>query len=548
MEARMVARRLRRLAHMLELAGENPFKIRAFTGGAAAVERTHDLAARVAEGRLREVKGIGPALAEVIVELVTTGRAAVETELRARVPAGVQELARLPGLGPSRLNTLRAELDVHDLDALEAACHADRLATTPGLGPKVQEKLREALNGVRAHRGWYLSIEAEAEAHHLSRVLAASPEVSQVAIAGPLARGHGTVRGLELVLASPMPEAALDLLAALGGLVVLARMPGEARVQLETGMPATVRAVAPPAFVRAGVEASSDAVHREALRLRAAERGLAWETFEPASEPELYARLELDFHPVELREGLPGKVGPLVSGSDLRGAWHVHTTYSDGVGTLEEMVQGARDLGWEYLGLADHSRSATYAGGLTVERVREQHAHVERLAEVGGMQVLRGIESDILADGSLDYPAEVLDAFDFVVASVHIRHGMDREAMTARIVKAMQDPHVLVVGHPTGRILLERSGYELDLDRIFATAVETGVALEINASPERLDLDAGMVRQAASAGVRFAINPDAHSVFGLQDLRRGVAIARQAGLPPEAILNTRSWSAVRPRR
>jgi DNA polymerase (family X) len=554
-----VARLLAEIAALTELGGGDPFRARAFAGAARSLEATDaDLHALADEGRLTTLKGVGPAIAAVIEEFLRTGRSAAYEELRTATPIGLFDLMRIPGLGTKRIRTLHEELGIDSLDALEAAARAGRIASISGFGAKTEAKILEGIAFARASGGRRRYPEALETAARLVDAVRALPGVLAAEIVGALRRRLEVVDEVELVVAAERPVEVRAALGRLNGLAAAEAVGEGTEARLPDGLLVRVRCVEPAAFVAAVVWETGSESHRDALAARAAGRGMRldasglWkggERVEPADERALYAALGLAYVEPELREGLgeveraaAGEAPRLVELADLRGAFHCHTTYSDGKATLEEMAEAARAAGWSYLGLGDHSRAAAYAGGMSIQRVREQHREVDRLnagwkGDATPFRLFSGVESDILPDGSLDYPDDVLESFDYVVGSVHSSFGMSREEMTARVVRAVRHPALTILGHPTGRLLLTRAGYAIDLRAVIDAAAEAGVAIEINANPHRLDLDWREVRQAAERGVLIAINPDAHSTAGLEHVAYGVNMARKAGLGPERILN-----------
>ncbi|MCL6613505.1 MAG: DNA polymerase/3'-5' exonuclease PolX [Firmicutes bacterium] len=557
---------LNEIGLLLELRGENPFKVRAYYQAARVVAGlTEDPEELVRSGRLAGLAGIGPALKEKIETLVTTGRLPYYENLRAQVPPGLLEFLRVPGLGPRKVQTLYRELGLTNLDDLAAACRAHRLRDLPGFGAKTEEKILAGLEWLARNRGLHLWATAMAAAEELRAALAAMAEVEAVAIAGSLRRAREVVGDIDLVAATASPravgEAFLRLPMVDAGAV---EGPGKVSATLRNGIPVELWLVAPEDFPGRLLHLTGNAEHLAALRARAAELGLGLderglcrgeERLLLANEEAIYAALGLAYVPPELREGLGeieaaarGELPALVGMADIRGALHVHTSASDGVASLEEMARAAAALGWEYMGIADHSQSAAYAGGLKIEEVLAQWEAIAAHNRAGAAPyLLAGIEAEIGPDGSLDYPEEILARFDYVIASVHSHFNLDRAAMTARIVRAMQNPYVTILGHPEGRLLLERAGYALDVEEVLRAAAEYGVAIEINASPYRLDLDWRWCRLAREMGILFWINPDAHSPRELQQIPFGLNVARKGWLGPEQVCNTWSLAEIKER-
>jgi DNA polymerase (family X) len=576
---RQVAALLADIGLLLELNGQDSFRARAFTSAARALEGLDvDLGALARDDRLTTLRGIGAGIAPVIREYVLTGRSSVRDELQAATPIGLYDLLRVPGLGPKRIHTLHQRLGIDSLDALERAASAGEVGSLPGFGAKTEKKILSGIAFARSSRQLRRYPDALEVAGRLVEWLRGLPEVERAEIAGQLRRRMETVDRIDLVAATADPAAVLAHFGTLAdggaesgdgaadtGVVPadattgVALDPEEAELVLSDGISVRLRCASPAGFGLALVWQTGNAAHLEALSERAAHLGCSFDSrglgrdggiVEASSEAELYEALGLAFVHPELREGLgeveraaEGRLPTLVELKDLRGTFHCHTTYSDGKATLLEMAEAARDHGWAYLGIADHSRAAAYARGLSIESVRAQHAEIDRLNQdfsrgESPFRLFKGIESDILPDGSLDYPADVLAEFDYVVGSIHSSFGMPREEMTARVVRAVTDPALTILGHPTGRLLLTRAGYAVDVEAILEAAARHGVVIEINANPHRLDLDWRHVRNAAELGILIAVNPDAHSVAALDHVAFGIGMARKAGLEPRQILNT----------
>ncbi|CAN5619590.1 helix-hairpin-helix domain-containing protein [soil metagenome] len=555
-----VARVLAEIATLSELNGENPFRSRAFAGAARSLEGSDvDLEALSREGTLTSLSGVGPAIAETIRELVETGRSALYEELKTATPIGLYDLLRIPGLGAKRIHTLHGELGIDSLDALEEAARAGRIANLSGFGARTEKKILAGLAFVRTSRGRRRYPEALEVAVRLLLWLRERPGIRHAEIAGALRRRLEIVETVELVAGAEETSTLVEAFVQLNGVTqVVERGGGEhALVELTDGLRARLRCVPPERFTGALLWQTGSDAHLRELVEGAAAAGLRLDSdglwqgdqlVQLADESSLYARLGLAYIPPELREGMgevalayAGPLPRLVELDDLRGTFHCHTTYSDGKATVAEMAEAARERGWFYLGLADHSRAAAYAGGLSIERVREQQREIDAWNQANaasGFRIFKGTESDILPDGSLDYPDEVLASFDYVVGSVHSGFGISREEMTERVLRAVRNPYLTILGHPTGRLLLTREGYPLDVEAVLDAAAEHGVVVEINANPHRLDLDWRHLRYAAERGVLIAINPDAHSVDGLEHVVFGVNIARKGGLEARQVLNT----------
>jgi DNA polymerase (family X) len=558
MTARDIANVLAEIALLSELNGENAFRARAFASAARTLEATEvDLAQLAEEGRLTELPGIGAGIAETIRELVQTQRSTVYEELRTATPVGLFDVLRIPGLGPKRIRTLHQTLGIDSLDSLDAAARDGRLAAVSGFGEKTARKIVDGIGFVREGMSRRRFPTAWATAERLRQWLAAHPNVGRAEITGDLRRRLEVVDAIDILIVSGDPAAVAAAFGALNGVEFADDGAGCVHGTLADGIAVRLHCADEARWAAALLRTTGSEEHLDALARRAEAQGAQLsaaglerdgDALSLGSEAEVYAALLLPWIPPELREGL-GEVEEaaergvplLVELADLRGTFHCHTTFSDGRATVAEMAAAAGERGWSYLGLADHSQSAAYAGGLSPARVREQHAEIDAWNAArgdGGPRVYRGIESDILTDGSLDYDDDILATFDYVVGSVHSGFGMSEAEMTERIVRAVHNPYLTILGHPTGRLLLTRAGYPLDVRAVLDAAAEEGVVVEINANPHRLDLDWRYLRYAAERGVLIAINPDAHSVAGLDDVLYGVNAARKGGLGPRQVLNT----------
>lgn len=541
---------LERMALLLELKGENPFKVKAYLKGATALEGTPGEPSEwVATGELRRIPGIGAGLAAMITECLQTGSSSEFEQLQAEIPPTLLDLLSLPQMGPKKVKTLHDSLGIRSLEDLERAVQAGQLGTLAGFGQKTQDKLREALEKRRSQAGLLLYPEALQVASDLLEGLRAVPGIQEAEIVGEVRRHLEVVSDIILLAACSDSDWLARLQPLFASLEPVG--PQQARGRLDAGHGFSMFVVPPEDFAAKLVELTGSEEHLQQLSMRAQARSLRFETaglwrdgarLGISNEAAFYRELGLDWVPPELREGLRSLDDPLptlLEARDLQGIFHCHTTWSDGTGTLEQMALGAWALGYRYIGIADHSPAAFYAQGLSVERLKEQQAEIDRLnSTLEGIRILKGTEADILADGTVDYPPEVLAGFDYVVASIHSRFGMPPAEMTERIVRALRNPFVTMLGHMTGRLLLEREAYGLELDRIFEVAAAEGVAIEVNANPHRLDLDWRYIPRALAAGVRLVINPDAHSVQGLSHMRYGVGIARKGGASAAQVLNT----------
>lgn len=551
-----VARVLREIGLLLELTEDNPFKSRAYYNGARALELLpEDLEILVQEGRLEEIKGIGRALAAKIAEFVTTGKLTYYEELKAAIPGGVLEMLAVPGLGPKKARVLYEKLGVSSLRELEYACRENRLVELPGFGGKTQGKVMTAIEYLKSFQGQHYYAEALAHGLELLELLKKQPAVARASLAGSIRRAKEVVKNIDLVAAGEGTGQIISYFTHLPRVrEVLEEGATGAAVRLDNGMEAVLHVVEPQSFAFSLHNFTGSVEYVAAIRRLARERGLRLEEYgllqgeellPCPSEEELFQALELHFIPPELRENngeieaaLQGPLPVLLEVSDIKGVFHVHTSYSDGTNTLEEMVAEAARQGFAYLGISDHSQTASYAGGLKIGDVKRQQEEIEKLRhKYPQIRIYSGIESDIKADGSLDYPDDILAGFDFIVASVHSHFRMTEDDMTRRMVRAMSHPAVTMLGHPTGRILLAREGYKVRMEELLQTAKEKGVIIELNASPARLDLDWRHLKKAKEMGILLSISPDAHRVEELGDIRYGVAVARKGWLTRDDVFN-----------
>jgi DNA polymerase (family X) len=557
METARIARILAEMGTLLEVRGENPFRTRAYHNAAQALRALPaDLSGMIADGSLAEVPGIGETMLAKITQLATTGHLPAYEKLRAETPPGLVALLRVPGLGPKKIKTLHDELKIESLADLRAAAETGKIAALKGFGDKTQAKILEGISFVESVGDRVLQSTARRLVAPIVAALRRHKGVIRLEVCGSLRRRKETIGDLDILFSAAEAAPVLDHFIKLPDVAeVLAHGPTKASVRLAEGVQCDLRGVSDAQFPFALHYFTGSKAHNIAMRRRAIARGLKLNEYglegdegpiPCADEAELFAALGLAYIPPELREDTgefdlaeAGPIPPLVELADLAGTFHCHTDWSDGGATLAEMAEAARDAGLHYLGIADHSRSAGYAGGLSIDRVRRQWEEIDALnARLGRkLRLFKGTECDILPDGTLDYPDDLLYGFDYVVASVHSSFGLPREAMTRRICRAVSNPRVTMLGHPTGRLLLARDGYAVDLDAVIAAAAQAGTMIEINADPHRLDLDDEHCRKARDAGVTIVINPDAHSTGGLANLDYGIGVARRAGLRPADVFN-----------
>lgn len=578
-----IANILSEIALLLELQGENPFKVRAYQTGARALESIEEaeLGRLIAEDRLQDVKGIGQALSQKIAELHSTGRLAFHEKLRAAVEPGLVQMLDIPGLGPKKIRALRDRLGIVDIAGLTQACRDGRVAELDGFGAKTQEKILAGIKNREAYGRRHLWWDAWAIAGPIVSGLRALPQVKRAEAAGSLRRAMETVGDIDFIVSATEVGPVVDWFVTQPGVKeVTAKGETKASVRFESGLQADLRLVPDEQFVFALHHFTGSKDHNVQMRQRALARGLSlseWgltkvpeetaggerekltgpatpSVVSPRDEAELFAALGLRYIPPELREG-QGEIESaevrdfprLIETLAMRGAFHNHTTASDGRNTLAEMVAAAEALGWHYLGIADHSKSSFVANGLSEERLLHQVKEIRALNDSQRFKtyVFAGVECDILADGQLDYDDVTLAQLDYVVASVHNLFSQDEATMTKRIIRAIEHPCTMMLGHLTGRLLLRREAYLVNVTKVIDAAVANGVIIELNSNPSRLDMDWRHWRKAADRGLLCSINPDAHDTVGLMHVEAGVNAARKAALTREHIFNTRSLAEVK---
>ncbi len=578
MTNREISEILEEIGTILEIRGENPFKCRAFHNAARTLGTlTLDLRAAVAGGTLTDIPGIGKGLAPIISDLATTGASEEYDTIRASVPAGLLVLVKIQGLGPKKIRVLHEKLAIDSPARLREAAEAGRLAALEGFGPKSQDNILRGLAMLERSIGKRLFPDAEAIAAAVLERLLALPGVVSCSVAGSLRRKKEIIGDIDLLAGAPAKNVSAILSAFLdfpGVSSKLASGQTKASVLLSSGIQCDLRVVSEAEYPFALQYFTGSREHNVELRALAGTLGLSLNEYgfsaakKPAAkntrsgnqvkipacreETDIYRALGLRFIPPELREATgeigaaaDGTIPTLVSLDDLLGTFHCHTTYSDGRNSLKEMVEAAKTLKWKYIGIADHSKAAAYAGGLKEKDVERQ---LEEIASINGVlkgfRVFSGTEVDILADGTLDWNDRILERFDYVVASIHSKFAMSEAEATRRVVRALKNPHVTMLGHPTGRLLLEREGYPINLRDVIDAASDYGKMIEINSNPHRLDLDWTFCRYAKEKGVLLVINPDAHWTGGLADVQYGINVARRGWLGPADILNTRNTGDV----
>ncbi|MGQ9676052.1 MAG: DNA polymerase/3'-5' exonuclease PolX [Chloroflexota bacterium] len=555
-----VAQLLRSIADILELKGDSIYRIAAYREAARNIENLQeDIAVVAREDRLRDIPGVGPSIAGKVQEYLTTGKLDYYEDLRKGVSMEAVELLQVPGLGPRRAQYIYQKLHVTSLDELERAAAEHRLSQLPGIGRKTEDKLLKELHRLRQRTRRLLLSVALTAAEEVVDILRQNPAVLDIEPAGSIRRRKETIGDIDILVSSRDPSSVMDTFTTMALVKeVIARGPTRSSILTNDDLQIDIRVVDPSTYGAALQYFTGSKEHNIALRTLALNKGLTiseYGIFEVDTgkrrggerEQDIYEVLGMQWPPPELREdrgeieaALRGELPHLIEDNDVKGDLHIHTDWSDGTAPIIDMVETAVELGYQYIAICDHSKALGIAHGLSVDRVREQQKLIEMLnCKFAPFVILSGTEVDILKDGTIDYPNEVLKSFDLVTASVHSAFGQSREAMTARIIKALRNPYVDVLNHPTGRILLQREPYDVDLERVLQVAAETGTALEINSSPNRLDLDDIWSRRAKELGVNLVINTDAHAPAQLAFMRYGVAVARRGWLEPRNVLNTR---------
>lgn len=576
MENKTIARTLRLLSQLMELHDGNPFKVRSMSNAARKIDKFPQTISRLNPDELEKIDGIGKSTAGKIVEFIETGQITDLEKLREQTPEGIIELMSIKGLGPKKLKILWKQLGIDTAGELYYACNENRLVEAKGFGAKTQEEIKKLLEFTMNNRGKFHYSAAAAFGEELEHWLKQSGEVKMLSPTGEYRRQSEVLTSIDFLVSTSGEAALRQKLDASGFFITenpeggeTAAEPGASDREITAGAGKDAATGPDPAGAltarmwrgrtTSGMEvrvhfAPEDEFAWHLLsgtgneaHLKQLEQVSPLSNFRKAgSEQEIYKSLGLDYIVPELREGLQevswaasGQLPALVTYQDLKGCLHNHSTYSDGIHTLEEMALQCIQNGYDYLGICDHSRSAFYAGGLSPERILEQHAEIDLLnSKLDPFKIFKGIESDILYDGSLDYPDEVLAGFDFIVASVHSQLKMDEEKATSRLITAIENPYTTILGHPTGRLLLGRAGYRIDHKKVIDACAANGVVIELNANPLRLDIDWRWIPYALQQQVMIAINPDAHRVESLKDMRYGVYVARKGGLPAGACFNS----------
>ena len=569
MDKAEVAAILEEIAVLLELQGENPFRANAYSrAGRTIAQLELNLDDIVRAGTLGDVPGIGETLRDKITALVTTGKLDFYDDLKAKTPAGLLQLLRLPGLGPKKARVLWEQLGIDDLAKLKAGCENGTVAKLKGFGEKTQKNILEGLAFLDQMGERVRLDQALAIADAIVIGLQQAPGIERMELCGSVRRRRETIKDIDILVSADDAAPIMDVFVKLPMVKkLIGHGPTKSSVVVEgvdhhgsrVIMNADLRVVSDQQFPFALNYFTGSKEHNVRLRQRAIDYGYKLNEYDLAGckktikdEADIYEALDLAYIPPELREdtgeidaAAHKKLPDLLQLKDIHGVFHNHTTWSDGAASIEQMAEAAKKLGYQYLGLADHSQSLTIARGLSPERVRQQQKEIDALnTKFKGFRIFKGIECGILADGSLDYDDEILATFDYVVASVHVNTHQTQAEMTARIIKAVSHPRVTMLGHSTGRLLLKRDAYKVDLDAVLQAAAKHGTMIEINANPYRLDLDWIHCKRAKALGVTLVINPDAHATEELAFTRFGVDVARRGWLEKGDVFNTKTLAQV----
>jgi DNA polymerase (family 10) len=565
MDKDQVSSVLDEIGTLLELQGENPFRCNAYHNAARAIQQMEgNLPEIVSAGKLKGIPGIGETLQEKITMLVTQGHLPFYEELKNKIPAGLVEMLRLPGVGPKKVKAMYDQLGIDQLDKLKQACDEGRVAALKGFGTKTQQKILDGLAFLGQAGERVRLDQAETVGLGLLQGLRQCQGIIRMELCGSLRRRKEVIRDIDILVSSKKADPIMNCFVGLPGVSqVVAKGETKSSIVIDKGVQdgrrfvinADLRVVSDEQFPFALNYFTGSKEHNVALRGRAQEYGLKLNEYELAGtkrkiqckdEEDIYRALELDYVPPELREqtgeieaAAKHSLPKLLENDDVQGTFHCHSKWSDGAASIEEMAGAAKKLGFKYFGIADHSQSLNVASGLTPERLDKQQAEIDQLnTHLKGITLLKGTECDILPDGRLDYSDEILEKFDYVVASVHTHFNQPAEEMTARILRAVSHPSVTMLGHATGRLLLRRDGYKVDLEAVFKAAAKHGTWIEINAHPMRLDIDWLACKRAKSLGVKLVINPDAHGTQEIAYVRYGVDVARRGWLEKADVLNT----------
>lgn len=557
MNKQEISQMFEEIALMLDLKGENPFKSKAYINAARTLEFLEgDIQDYVREDRLEEIKGIGKAIKEKLVEIVHTGGLEYYNDLRATIPEGLFDMLKIPGVGPKKVKAIYEKLEVKTIGELEYACIENRLLDLEGFGKKTQYNILKGIENMKKFQGQFLFGEVVNLAKEVKAQIQLSGLVDRCEITGSIRRRKEVVKDVDMIATSDHADKLMEYFTTLHLVEeIIAKGDTKSSVKLKSGINMDLRVVLDREYPYVLNHFTGSKEHNTAIRHRAKAMGIKVNEYglfreekliKCNSEADIYKELGLDFIPPEIRENNgeieaaeKHQLPKLIELQDIKGTFHIHTLYSDGSNTIEEMVKSARSMGLTYIGISDHSRSAFYARGLNKDEIMRQLEEIDRLNDkFHDFQIFKGIESDILQDGSLDYEDDILKLFDFVIASVHSNFKLEKNKMTERLINAVKNRYTTMLGHPTGRILLARKEYDLDLYEVIDAAAEYNKIIEINADPHRMDLDWKYLKYAKEKGVKLAINADAHNLQGLQNIQFGIGIARKGWLESHNVINT----------
>ena len=542
-------------AELMELHDENPFKVRSYTNAVGALELVEDPLEGMDQSQLESIQGVGKGIAAKILEINATGSFEELDQMLAATPPGVVEMLRIKGIGPKKVRNLWKELGTETVEELLEACEQDKVSKLKGFGAKTQENIKQALLFTQQNRGKLLYAEAESGAEELLQSIKNAFPDAQLSMAGEMRRRLEIITKLQFILATNTPVAAHQALNTITELAedVSASGPFVWRgTYTVNGLPVEIKLVPEERFANELLLCSSSLEHLAQPFTSTTNLLTVVREQNYSSEADIYKSAGMGYVEPELREGtnelelaLANKLPKLLELSDLKGILHNHSTYSDGAHTLEQMATYCRDMGYQYLGISDHSKTASYAGGLREGDVLRQQKEIDELnKKLAPFKIFKGIESDILGDGSLDYEEDILKTFDFIVASIHSSLNMDEKKATARLITAIENPYTTMLGHPTGRLLLRREGYPINHKMVIDACAANNVIIEINANPWRLDLDWRHVHYALERGVMLSINPDAHHTSGYDDMKYGVLVGRKGGLTADMTFNAKPLEEV----
>jgi DNA polymerase (family X) len=559
MNKQEISQMFEEIALMLDLKGENPFKSKAYINAARTLEFVEgDIKDYVLEDRLEEIKGIGKAIKEKLIEIVHTGRLEYYDELKATIPEGLFEMLKIPGLGPKKVKAIYEKLEVKTIGELEYACKENRLLDLDGFGKKTQNNILKGIENMKKFQGQFLYGEVFHLAEEIKRQVQQSGLADRSEITGSIRRRKEVVKDVDMIATSDYADKLMDYFTTLPLVEeVIAKGDTKSTVRLQNGINMDLRVVVDKEYPYVLNHFTGSKEHNTAIRHRAKAMGIKVNEYglfkeekliQCHNEADIYSILGLDYIPPEIRENNgeieaaeKHQLPKLIDLQDIKGTFHMHTKYSDGSNTIEEMAESARNMGLNYIGISDHSRSAFYARGLNKDEILRQLEEIDKLNNrYEDFHIFKGIESDILPDGALDYEDDVLKLFDFVIASVHSNFKLEKDKMTKRLINAITNRYTTMLGHPTGRILLARKEYDMDIYAVIDAASEYSKIIEINADPHRLDLDWRYLKYAKEKGVLMSINTDAHNLLGLHNIQFGIGIARKGWLESHNVINTMS--------